>query len=197
MTRGARDSRPTDLEEWVVTDLEQDLRRLREQARTDIGRWSSRTPIRSAVYHLTRGRIDQRPRYNVIQLPTLPTPWQDTDSGRHFGWRYRQANLYGELAFVVEYIICPHCGIGWADRPYTVQEFQRNGLAAAGLEALRAEHPAVAWYTGSGHMNDAKAFWAAVGDGVPGGYRPGDLCRHVARHGGLLPRWQWKRLDQR
>lgn len=177
-------------------DLERDLRRLREQALTDVGRWSSRAPIRSALFHLTRGRIDRRPRYNVTQLPQLTAPWQDTDSGRYFGWRCRQANLYGELAFVVEYIVCPYCRIGWADRPYTVEEYQRKGLAAAGLEALRAEHPAVAWHAGSGHINGAKAFWAAAGDGVPGGYLPRDFCRHVVRHGGLLPRWQPDRQDR-
>jgi hypothetical protein len=94
------------------------------------------------------------------------------------------------LAFVVEYIVCPHCRFGWVDRPYTVEEYQRHGLAAAGLRALRAEHPGVTWHAGSGHMNDAKAFWAAVGDGVAGGYLPRDLCRHVARDEGLLPRWR-------
>jgi hypothetical protein len=171
-------------------DLESDLQRLREQAHTDVGRRSGRTPLRSALYRLTRGRVDRRPRYTVGQLPTLPTPWQDTVSGRYFGWRCRQANLYGGQAFVVEYVICPYCQIGWMDKPYTTEPYQRHGLATAALRALRAEHPTLVWHTGSGHMRLSKPFWSAVGDGAPGRYLPRDLCAHVARQGGLLPRWQ-------
>jgi hypothetical protein len=33
--------------------------------------------MRSALYHLSRGRIDKRPRYNTTQLPTVDAPWQD------------------------------------------------------------------------------------------------------------------------
>lgn len=124
----------------------------------------------------------------------MDSPWQDTDSGRYFGWRCRQANLRGDEAFVVEYIVCPHCRIGWVDKPYTTELYQRHGLAAAGLSALRAEHPSVrAWYAASGHMPGSKAFWRAVGDGVPGGYASDELCVHVAHQGGLLPGWALKR----
>ncbi|HEX8344834.1 MAG TPA: hypothetical protein VF657_08835 [Actinoplanes sp.] len=170
-------------------DLGRDLQRLREQAYTDVGRRSGRIPLRSAIFHITRGRIDRRPRYTVGQLPNLPTPWQDTVSGRYFGWRCRQANLHGGQAFVVEYVICPYCRIGWVDKPHTTEPYQRYGLAAAGLRSLQVEHPTVVWHTGSGHMRLSKPFWAAVGASVPGGYTPRDLCAHVVRQGGLLPRW--------
>jgi hypothetical protein len=173
------------------------IRKLCEQAPFAVVWWPGRTPVWSAVYHLTRGRIDKRPRYNTTQLPTLDNPWQDTPSGRYFGWRCRQANLSRELAFVMEYVICPHCKLGWVDKPYTIERYQRRGLAAAGLEALRGEHPGVAWHTGSGHMRDSRAFWAAVGHGVPGSYLPKELCEHVERHGGLKPSWLLKREEQR
>ena len=174
-------------------DLERELRRLREQAATHVVRWPSREPIWTAVYNLTRGRIDRRPRYNTGQLPTLNSPWQDTDSGRYFGWRCRQANLNGGLAFVVEYVVCPHCWIGWVDKPHTIERYQRRGLAAAALRALRIEHAGVVWHTGSGHASSSKAFWAAVGDGVEGSYSERKLCMHIARHGGVLPGWLLER----
>lgn len=181
----------------VDAELERDLQQLREQATTHVAWWSSRTPIRTALYHLSKGRIDKRLRRTLGDLPRLNSPWQDTDSGRYFGWRCRQANLRGEEAFVVEYIVCPYCTIGWVDRPYTDERYQRRGLAAAGLRALRAEHPqVVAWYAASGHMSDSKAFWTAVGDGVPGGYLSRELCAHVTHHGGLLPGWALERPDQ-
>jgi hypothetical protein len=177
-------------------DLRSELRQLREQATTHVARWSIRTPIRTMLFHLTRGRIDKRPRLTLGDLPRLNSPWQDTDSGRYFGWRCRQANLRGDEAFVVEYIVCPSCAIGWVDRPYTDERYQRSGLATAGFRALRAEHPEVtAWYAASGLMPDSKAFWAAVGTGVPGGYSSQELCAHVAHQGGVLPGWALKRLD--
>ncbi|MFF5085034.1 hypothetical protein ACFY36_49020 [Actinoplanes sp. NPDC000266] len=174
-------------------DLERDLRRLREQAATHVVRWPNRKPIWTAVYHLSRGRIDRRPRYTTAQLPMLNSPWQDTDSGRYFGWRCRQANLNGGMAFVVEYVVCPHCRIGWVDKPHTIKRYQRSGLAAAALRALRAEHPGVVWHTGSGHSGSSKAFWASVGSGVEGGYSERELCVHVARQGGSLPAWLLKK----
>lgn len=166
-----------------------DVQQLREQALTSVGRSSGRTPLRSALYHLTRGRIDRRPRYTVGQLPSLGMPWQDTLSGRYFGWRCRQANLRGEFAFAVEYIVCPYCRRAWVDKPYTAEKLQRHGLASAALRALREENPGLTWYTGSGHLSDAAAFWLAVGKGVPGEYRQHDLCEHIDRHEGLKPRW--------
>src|SRR2546429_7257843 len=36
---------------------------------------------------------------------------------------------------------CRQCGIGWVDKPYTAEEYQRNGLASAALHALREENP--------------------------------------------------------
>lgn len=175
-------------------DLERELATLRAQARSHVAYWSGRTPVRTVLYHLSRGRIDKRPRYILNDLPRLDSPWLDTDSGRYFGWRCRQANLRGDEAFVVEYIVCPHCRIGWVDKPYTTELYQRRGLAAAGLSALRAEHPSVrAWFVASGHMPGSKAFWRAVGAGVPGGYAPDELCVHVVHQGGLLPSWAFKR----
>ena len=171
---------------------EDEIRRLHAQARSEVIWRSGRTPVRSALYHLTRGRMDWRPRPMVGDLPTLTSPWQDTVSGRYFGWRCRQANLRGDMVFVVEYIVCPVCKIGWVDKPYTVEEYQRRGLAAVGLSALRAEHPGLTWHTGSGHLTDSRSFWNSVGDGVPGGYRPRDLCLHVSHNGGLLASWERK-----
>ena len=178
-------------------ELERSLRQLREQATSHVARWPTREPIWTTLYHLTRGRIDRRPRHTTGQLPTLPSPWQDTGSGRYFGWRCRRANLDGGPAFVVEYVVCPHCRIGWVDKPYTTQRYQRSGLAGAALRALRTEHPRVVWHTGSGHTGSSKPFWAAAGDGVPGGYLPRDLCAHVLRQGGLLPGWLLKRRGLR
>jgi hypothetical protein len=168
-----------------------------ELAPSVVAWWHGRMPLWTTVYSLTRGRIDKRARYNTTQLPVLDSPWQDTPSGRYFGWRCRQANLNGEEAFVVAYVVCPHCKIGWVDKPYTVKTYQRRGLAAAGLAALRCEHPGLVWHTGSGHMYDAKAFWIAVGEEVPGSYRQRDLCEHVERQGGLKTDWQLKRQQRR
>jgi hypothetical protein len=181
-------------EHSVDVDLDNELRQLREQATTHVTRWSLQTPIKTMLYHLTRGRVDRRPRPTLGDLPRLNSPWQDTDSGRYFGWRCRQANLRGGEAFVVEYIVCPRCAIGWVDRPYTDERYQRSGLATAGFRALRVEHPEVtAWYAASGLMPDSKAFWAAVGAGVSGGYSSQELCGHVAHQGGVLPGWVRKR----
>lgn len=177
----------------VMRETESEVRRLRDQALTSVGRSSARTPIRSALYHLTRGRIDKRPRYTVGQLPRLGTPWQDTVSGRYFGWRCREAHLGDRFAFAVEYVVCPYCRMAWVDKPYTAEEYQRNGLASAALRALREENPGLTWFTGSGHMRDARAFWAAVGLGVAGGYEQRELCEHIDRHGGLKPRWLLRR----
>ncbi|GIM90042.1 hypothetical protein [Paractinoplanes toevensis] len=56
----------------------------------------------------------------------MNSPWQDTDSGRNFGWRCRQATLNGQQAFVVEYVVCVYCRIGWVDKPYTIEHYQRS-----------------------------------------------------------------------
>ncbi|MFG3419986.1 hypothetical protein [Micromonospora sp. NPDC048063] len=180
----------------MAEEVERAVRRLCERALTGVGRWSGRTPLRDALYRVTRGRIDKRPRYSVGQLPTLATPWQDTASGRYFGWRCRQANLHEEFAFAVEYIVCPHCGTAWVDKPYTAEEYQRRGLAAVALWALREENPGLYWYTGSGHLGDAKTFWNAVGRAVPGAYRQHELCEHIDRYEGLKPNWLLRRQQR-
>ncbi|MBW0115665.1 hypothetical protein I4J48_10410 [Pseudonocardia sp. KRD-169] len=69
------------------------------------------------------------------------------------------------------------------EQPYTTPEYQRCGLAAAGLAALRAEHPGFAWHTLGGHLADSRAFWAAVGAGVEGGYQQRYVCVHVSPGG--------------
>ncbi|WP_326614426.1 hypothetical protein OIE62_00450 [Streptomyces scopuliridis] len=43
---------------------------------------------------------------------TLDTPWQDTPSTVRLGWRERAANLSGESAFAVDYIVCDRCRRG-------------------------------------------------------------------------------------
>ncbi|WP_344281487.1 hypothetical protein [Actinomadura napierensis] len=86
-------------------------------------------------------------------------------------WRQRAANLDGEEVFAVDYRVCLRCGLGWVEQPYTGPRFQRCGLAAAGLAALRAECSGLSWHTLGGRFRDSMAFWAAVGAGVPGGYR--------------------------
>lgn len=173
--------------------IEREIQQLRDQAATHVGRHLGRTPLRSAIFRVTGGRVDKRPHYTVGELPRLGTPWQDTVSGRYFGWRCRSARLRGEQAFVVEYVVCPHCRLGWVDKPYTTEPYQRWGLAAAGLRALRDEHPGLAWFTGSGHLTDSRPFWNAVGSEALGGYRQRELCAHVERHGGLAPRWLLKK----
>ena len=58
--------------------------------------------------------------------------------------------------------------------------YKRCGLASAALAQLRAEHPGFAWHTLGGHERDARPFWNAVGDGVPGSYLQAKLCERVA-----------------
>jgi hypothetical protein len=101
------------------------------------------------------------------------------------GWRTRAAILDGEAEPVteVDYQICSICCLGWVEQPYTPPPYQRRGLAAAALAALRAENPAVSWYTLGGHIDGSPAFWNAVGAGVPGGYRQRDVCSHVPSGG--------------
>jgi hypothetical protein len=88
-----------------------------------------------------------------------------------------------EFAFEVDYQICGACRIGWVEQPYTLPIYQRHGLAAAGLAALRAEHPGFAWHTLGGHIDGSPAFWDRVGTDVPGGYRPRGVCPHITAGG--------------
>ncbi|MDT0321426.1 hypothetical protein [Streptomyces millisiae] len=110
----------------------------------------------------------------------LETPWQDTDSAERHGWRQRAAQLDGDLIFTVDYRLCRACGLGWVEQPFTVPGYQRCGLATVGLAALRGEHPGLAWHTLGRHLSESAGFRSVVGAGVPGGYRPRRLCRHIA-----------------
>lgn len=155
-----------------------------------VGRVSGREPWRELLLRLTRGRWPQRHGWPVV--PQLATPWQDTVSAERPGWRMRAANLRGraddgldrdEFVFEVDYQLCPQCRIGWVEQPYTLPPYQRRGLAAAGLAALRTENPGFTWHTLGGHINGSPAFWDTVGVGVPGGYRPRRVCEHVTAGG--------------
>lgn len=146
-----------------------------------VGRASGREPWRELVQWISRGRLGRRTGWPVV--PDLPTPWQDTISAERIGWRQRTANLDGEFAFAVDYQVCPRCRLGWVEQPHTLPQHQRCGLATAGLAALRAEYPRLAWHTLGGHFNDSRAFWAAVGAGVQGGYQQREVCAHVSPEG--------------
>lgn len=133
--------------------------------------------MREVVEWLTGGRLGRRRGWPVV--PQLDTPWQDTVSPERARWRQRAANLGGEPVFAVDYRVCRRCGLGWVEQPHTEPGLQRCGLASAGLAALRAEFPGLSWHTLGGHFRDSMAFWAAVGAGVPGGYRQRATCPHV------------------
>lgn len=137
--------------------------------------------MREFVQWISRGRFGRRSGWPVV--PRLPTPWQDTTSAERLGWRQRAANLNGEEAFAVDYQVCRRCRLGWVEQPYTLPQYQRCGLAAAGLAALRAEYPGLAWHTLGGHFTDSRAFWDAVGEGVPGRYRQRGVCPHTSPGG--------------
>jgi hypothetical protein len=133
-------------------------RLLAEQAATGnhVGRTSGRKPWQAVLRWATRGRLG-RPHGWVI-VPVLGTPWQDTVSAERPGWRQRAAYLHGVEVVGVDYQICRRCRLGWVEQPYTEPRYQRYGLAAAGLAALRGEHPDLEWHTLGGHMSDARAF---------------------------------------
>ncbi|MEU0389140.1 hypothetical protein [Streptomyces chartreusis] len=109
----------------------------------------------------------------------LDAPWQDTPSSERPGWRERAANLAGDVAFAVDYTVCTTCRLGWVEWPYTMEKYQRCGLATAALETLRLEHPGLSWHTLGGHFQDSRPFWAAAGAGVPGSYQQRETCPHV------------------
>lgn len=164
----------------VATDQTPDdvsaARRLASEAH-DVGRVSGREPWREFARWVSRGRYGRRPgRPEVLRLNT---PWQDTPSAERAGWRERAANLHGEVAFAVDYEVCRRCRLGWVEQPFTLPQYQRCGLAAAGLAALRAEHPGLSWHTLGGHFRDSEPFWTAAGAGVPGGYQRHGVCPHV------------------
>jgi hypothetical protein len=151
-------------------------RELARLAATHIGRASGREPARAALKWVTRGRLGRPHGWPAV--PRLGTPWPDTVSPERTGWRQRAAYLGGERVFAVDYQVCRCCGLGWVEQPYTVEEYQRCGLAAAGLAALRAEHPGLQWHTLGGHFRESEPFWRAAGAGVPGGYRQRGICPH-------------------
>jgi hypothetical protein len=152
-------------------------RRLARQAH-EVGRVSGRKPWRQAVQWISRGKLGRPTGWSVV--PRLGRPWQDTISGERCGWRQRAANLDDEFVFAVDYQICRRCRLGWVEHPYTDPRYQRCGLASAGLATLRTEHSDLSWHTLGGHFSDSRAFWAAVGVGVPGGYQQRTLCAHVS-----------------
>jgi hypothetical protein len=154
----------------------QAARLLAGQAMTHVGRASGREPARAVLKWVTRGRLGRQRGWPVV--PKLGTPWQDTVSAERPGWRERAAYLHGEVVFAVDYQVCRRCGLGWVEQPYTEPEYQRCGLAAAGLAAMRAEYPGLEWHTLGGHFRDSEPFWLAVGAGVPGGYQQRDMCPH-------------------
>lgn len=145
----------------------------------EVGHASGREPLREALQWISRGRLGQRHSWPVV--PRLGTPWQDTISPERTGWRQRAANLDEEPVFAVDYRVCRRCQLGWVEQPHTDPPYQRCGLATAGLAALRAEHPDIAWHTLGGHLSDSRAFWTAVGAQVPGGYQQRPLCLHARR----------------
>jgi hypothetical protein len=94
------------------------------------------------------------------------------------GWRERAAYLDPEEVFAVDYQICHRCGLGRVEEPYTHPDYQRCGLAAAALAAVRSEHPGLEWHTLGGHFRDTEPFWYAVGAEVNGGYTKRGICPH-------------------
>jgi hypothetical protein len=64
------------------------------------------------------------------------------------------------------------------EEPYTHPDYQRCGLAAAALAAVRSEHPGLEWHTLGGHFRDTEPFWYAVGAEVNGGYTKRGICPH-------------------
>jgi hypothetical protein len=150
--------------------------RLASQAH-EVGRASGRVLWREALQWISGGRLGRRRGWPDV--PQLESPWQDTVSTERDGWRQRAANLNGEFAFAVDYLVCHRCRVGWVEQPYTLPQYQRCGLATAGLTALRADHPALAWHTLGGHLGESQAFWSAAGSAVPGGYQPRPLCQHA------------------
>ncbi|RQW98160.1 hypothetical protein DLJ59_27745 [Micromonospora inaquosa] len=71
--------------------------------------------------------------------------------------------------------------MGWVEQPYTHPQYQRHGLASAGLATLRAEHPGLAWHTLGGHFRSSQPFWEAVGADVSGSYQQRGTCPHLTR----------------
>jgi hypothetical protein len=125
---------------------------------------------------LARARRTMRPSDPIEE--DRATPWRDTASTNRHGWRERAAYLGDAQVFAVDYEVCLTCGLGWVEEPYTNPEYQRCGLAQAGLAALRSQNPGVEWHTLGGHFSDSEPFWASVGTDVRGGYTRQSICSH-------------------
>ncbi|WP_275461405.1 hypothetical protein [Streptomyces noursei] len=110
-----------------------------------------------------------------------PKSWVDRPAGafERTGWRIRAAYVGCDLAFEVEYVICELCGTGWVESPYTSHDYERCGLATAGLRSLCRAYLGVEWHTAGGHFREAKQFWDSVGANVPGAYTRQEMCGHV------------------
>lgn len=152
-------------------------RKLAAQAMSPSEPMSGRVSARAALGWMTGGRRLVRQRGRAI-VPYPSALWRDTVSPLRAGWRQRAARLGGQEVFAVDYQFCLRCGMGWVEEPYTIPEYERCGLASAGLAALRAEHPGLQWHTLGGHLSESEPFWRAVGAGVPGGYRKCRVCPH-------------------
>ncbi len=159
-------------------------RRLARQAHL-VGYVSGADPVRDVLRRITRGRYGRPPSWPTV--PRLDTPWQDTISPERTGWRQRAATLDGQYACAVDYRVCRTCRAGWVEQPYTSEEYQRCGLAAAGLTALRVEHrPDLA--TLGGHFRDpapsgpppAPTYPATTSNGRPRAGKP-PITRTVHR----------------
>lgn len=139
-------------------------------------RWVSRDRLRRVAIWATRGRLGRRS--NWVDVPALDAGWQDNPADRGMGWRERAAYFNGRPVFGVDYQVCRRCRVGWVEEPWTDDRYTRSGLAAAGLAALRTEHPGFSWYTAGGHMPDSEPFWRAVAADIPGGYQHHEICVH-------------------
>lgn len=144
-----------------------------------VARARSPHPLRSLLLKVSRGRLGQQRGWPVV--PDLGTPWQDTVSAERWEWRMRSARVGDtRYAFAVDYQTCRRCGMGWVEMPNTDPRYQRCGLAAAGLAALRNENPGLSWHTLGGHFQSSRGFWESTGTGVRGGYAQHDICEHLS-----------------
>jgi hypothetical protein len=124
-------------------------RKLAAQAMSPSEPMSGRASVRAAPGWMTGGRRLVRQRGRAV-VPYPGTLWRDTVSTLRAGWRQRAARLGGQEVFAVDYQFCLRCGMGWVEEPNTIPEYERCGLASAGLAALRAEHPGLQWHTSAG-----------------------------------------------
>jgi hypothetical protein len=145
-------------------------------ATTEVGHTPDQENTRSTLRWLMRGPQYRRRGRQAELEPD--TPWRDTRSANRPGWRERAAYLDGQEVFAVDYQVCRICGLGWVEEPYTDPDYQRCGLAAAALAALRSEHQGLEWHTLGGHFRDTEPFWSAVGADVKGAYIKRGVCSH-------------------